>query len=132
MIPANTRVFVYTKPIDMRKGFHGLAAAAKEVIEEDPESGSLFAFVSRDATRLKILWWDRTGYCLLYKRLEWGVFKIPAAVGQTASVVIDVRELAKIIEGIGLPPKNHRMYKEVANAAVRAFTNGKTASTSSV
>lgn len=132
MIPASTRVFVCTTPLDMRKGFDGLAAAAKDIIDEDPESGSLFVFVSLHATRLKILWWDRTGYCLLYKRLEWGVFKLPGPTGQSASVIIDVRELAKILEGIGMPPKNHRMYKEAANAAIRTFTNAQVASTSNM
>jgi hypothetical protein len=70
MLPQTVRIFVCTTPQDMRRSFDGLALAARELLGEDPQSGALFAFVGKRATRLKLLWWDRNGYCLQYKRLR--------------------------------------------------------------
>jgi transposase len=96
----------------MRCSFDGLAAAARETLKQDPESGALFLFANKRGHRVKILWWDRTGYCLLQKRLEWGAFRLPRALDANAtSVAIDVAELSKILEGVTLPPKKHRMRK---------------------
>ena len=66
MIPANVRIFLCTEPVDMRRSFDGLALAARERLGQDPRQGGLFAFVNRRANRLKLLWFDRNGYCLLY------------------------------------------------------------------
>jgi transposase len=79
----------------------GLAASTKEMLGKDPRSGALFIFVNKAGDRLKALWWDRTGYCLLYKRLERGVFRFPSAMrpGDT-NVAIDATELGKILEGL--------------------------------
>jgi hypothetical protein len=78
MIPAHVRIFVCTEPVDLRRSFDGLALAARERLGHDPRAGGLFAFVNRRANRLKILWFDRNGYCLLYKRLHQAVFVSPA------------------------------------------------------
>ena len=56
----------------MRKQYDGLSALVIDIIDEDPQSGHLFLFVNRRRDRLKILWWDGSGYCLLAKRLEHG------------------------------------------------------------
>jgi transposase len=113
MIGRNVAIYVATTPIDMRKSFDGLAAAARESLRKDPESGALFVFANRRGHRVKILWWDRTGYCLLQKRLEWGAFRLPRTLDANAtSVAIDVAELSKILEGVKLPPKKHRMRKK--------------------
>lgn len=110
MIPAQVPIFVATAAADMRRGFDGLAAAAREVLGEDPQSGALFLFLNRRRDRLKILWYDRTGFCLLYKRLERGVFRIPEPLRpEDAGVRIDARELARILEGVALPPSRLRM-----------------------
>ena len=68
------KVFVAIEPCDMRKGFNGLHAAVTERLGEDPKSGALFVFCNRRRTRLKILYWDRTGLWVLTKRLEEGTF----------------------------------------------------------
>lgn len=68
------RVFVYGKPVDMRKSFDGLYGLTKHVLGEDPLSGHLFVFVNRRGNYLKTLYWDRTGFCLWAKRLERGQF----------------------------------------------------------
>jgi transposase len=122
MIGRNVAIYVAVTPVDMRKSFDGLATAAREVLAKDPESGALFVFANKRGHRVKILWWDRTGYCLLQKRLEWGAFRLPRALDANAtSVAIDVAELARILEGVKLPPKKHRMRKQ-AEAQPSIFT----------
>jgi transposase len=118
MIGRNVAIYVATTPIDMRKSFDGLAAAARESLRKDPESGALFVFANKRGHRVKILWWDRTGYCLLQKRLEWGAFRLPRALDANATTVaIDVAELSKILEGVKLPPKKHRMRKQAEDTS---------------
>jgi transposase len=79
MLPRAVAIFAATEPVDMRRSFDRLAAA-KETLGQDPRSGAPFLFVNRSADRLKALWWDRTGYCILYKRLERGTFRMPSAL----------------------------------------------------
>ena len=73
-LPPSTRIFVATKPTDMRKGFDSLAVLVRDFLGEDPLSGHLFVFRNRPGDRLKILWWDRDGLAIWYKRLEEGSF----------------------------------------------------------
>jgi transposase len=101
MIPAAVRIFVCTEPQDMRRSFDGLALAARQVVGEDPQGGALFCFVNKRANRLKVLWWDRNGYCLLYKRLHRAVFELPAPGASGRPVVrVDGRGLASILSGV--------------------------------
>jgi transposase len=118
MIPGRVSIYVATEPLDLRRSFDGLAAVVREVLREDPLSGALFLFFNRAADRRKALWWDRSGYCLLYKRLERGAFRVPRAVTPGAtSVVIDAAELAKILEGIALSPSKLRRVVPFAETA---------------
>lgn len=87
-----------TTPQDMRRSFDGLALAAREVVGEDPQGGTLFVFRGKTATRVKVLWWDRNGYCILYKRLHQARFELPR--GEGASVHIDGRQLAALLAGV--------------------------------
>ncbi|MGH8430313.1 MAG: IS66 family insertion sequence element accessory protein TnpB [Solimonas sp.] len=66
------RVFVYGQPTDMRKSYDGLYALVRNALSLDPCSGSLFVFINRRGTQTKILYWDRTGFCVWAKRLEQG------------------------------------------------------------
>lgn len=93
MIPATVRIFVCTEPQDMRRGFDRLAIAAREHVGEDPRSGALFCFANRRANMLKILWWDDTGYFVLYKRMHDAVVPLPRADGRVSSVRIDACQL---------------------------------------
>jgi len=120
MIPAGTRIWVCTTPVDMRRSFDGLAAAAQTQMAKNPETDGLFVFVNKRGNRLKAMWWDRTGYCLLYKRLEWGQFRLPAFTKGATCVAIDVRELGQILLGVGLPPKKHRMRDRVERDSLQA------------
>ena len=99
MIPSSVRIFVCTEPQDMRRSFDGLARATREVLGEDPQGGALFCFVNKRANRLKILWWDRNGYCLLYKRLHQATFVMPS-VGDDGLPLIDSKQLARLVAGV--------------------------------
>jgi transposase len=98
MIPAAVRIFVCTDAIDMRQGFDRLAQLVKSRLGEDPQAGSIFVFANRKATRLKALWFDTNGYCLLYKRLHRAVFELPPTTGGGA-VQIDARRLGELLRG---------------------------------
>ena len=98
MIPAAVRIFVCTEAIDMRQGFDRLAQLVRSRLGEDPQTGSLFVFANRNATRLKALWFDSNGYCLLYKRLHRAVFELPPA-GGGGSVQLNAAELATLLRG---------------------------------
>ena len=76
-IPRNARVFLATQPTDLRKGFDGLMALVQNVIEQDPFSCHLFVFRNQRRDRLKILWWDKDGLAIFYKRLERGAYQFP-------------------------------------------------------
>jgi transposase len=68
MLPTTVRILVCTVPQDMRRSFYRLALTVNELLGEDPQSGALYVFVGKSATRTKVLWWDRNGYCLLYNQ----------------------------------------------------------------
>ena len=100
MLPSSVRIFVCTTPQDMRRSFDGLAQAARQLLGEDSQSGALFVFVGRRPTRVKVLWWERNGYCLLYKRLHRAIFRLPDATPGTLSVRIDGAALAALLAGV--------------------------------
>lgn len=107
MIPAHVRIFVCTEPMDLRRSFDGLALAARERLGEDPRAGGLFVFANRRANRCKIVWFDRTGACLLYKRLHAARFAIPTA-GSAPGARLDGPGLATLLEGVPTAPRARR------------------------
>ena len=112
MIPAQLRIFVCSEPVDMRCGFDRLAQLAKERVGEEPQSGALFVFCAKRATRLKVLWFDHNGYCLLYKRLHQSVFTLPLD-GARAYVQINGAQLATLLQGQHrTSPRNGRRRKK--------------------
>jgi transposase len=99
----SVRIYWCVEPADMRRGFDTLAASVKEFLRQDPFSGNLFLFVGRGKDRLKILYWDKDGFALWYKRLEEGAFKLPSLKSAGgASVELKATELAMLLEGIDL------------------------------
>jgi transposase len=100
MTPPSVRVFIASVPVDLRRSFDSLAGCVQDLLQQDPLSGHLFVFRNRSGDRVKILYWDRTGYCLWYKRLEKGTFSVP--VGPRASAEISAAELVLLLEGIDL------------------------------
>lgn len=105
MLPASVRVLVCTAPQDMRASFDTLAAVVREVLHEEPQSGALYVFVGKRPTRVKVLWWDRNGYCLLYKRLHRALFARPGAVSGTAAMSIDGAALHQLLSGVAREEK---------------------------
>lgn len=121
-IASRTRIFLAVEPTDMRKGFDGLFALAETAIEQDPFSGHLFLFRNRRRDRLKILYWDRDGLALWYKRLEQGRFQFPTDAARCASgepprsCEIRADELAMLLGGIDLACVQRRKRYERTSA----------------
>jgi transposase len=109
-LPPSVRLFIARGATDMRKSFDTLAALVIEVVDEDPQSGHLFLFVNRRRDRLKVLWWDRSGYCLLAKRLEHGQFRVfDRADGTAGAFEMQASDLALILDGIDLRGAKRRL-----------------------
>lgn len=99
----SVRIFVSTKPVDMRLSFDGLFGLVQNQIRQDPFSGALFLFRSRRGNFIKVLWWDLDGFAIFAKRLEVGVFRFPDVHfvnGQYAPVEIERAQLMMLLEGI--------------------------------
>jgi len=105
MIPHGVDVFIGLDPIDMRWSFDRLAGVVAARIGREPRGGALFVFFGRRRDALKILFFDGSGLCIFYKRLDKGVFKVPEAPQQGASSVeIDERTLEDLLDGIDVAP----------------------------
>jgi transposase len=102
-LPPSVRIYVATAPCDMRKQFDGIAVLVEQELRQQPRSGHLFVVFNRRGDMVRILFWDRSGYCLVSKRLEKGVFRMPwdHPVDGT-HVEMEAAELALILEGIDL------------------------------
>ena len=98
------RIWLATTPVDMRRSFDALAEHVRTILTHDPMSGHLFVFRSRNSERVKILWWDKDGYALFYKRLERGTFQFPTA-GET-SVAIGSEQLKRLLFGCVIHAKS--------------------------
>ena len=97
------RIFVSTRPVDMRRSFDGLLQLAQTVIRQDPYSGHLFLFRSRRGNLIKALWWDLDGWAIFAKRLETGTFRFPDVRfvdGEYQPVEIERADLILLLEGI--------------------------------
>ena len=100
--PAAIKIYVAVQPVDMRKQFNGLWSAAQEILQEDPKSGAVFAFINQSRTRLKLLYWDGTGVWVLAKRLEQGRFSWPAPSENKSKLSLAPEALALLVGGIEL------------------------------
>ncbi len=101
-----SRIFAYSQPTDMRKSFQGLLVLVQRVFtDQDPYSGSLFVFINRRGNYIKILRWDRTGFCLYAKKLERGRFLLPS---KAESQELTDQSLRFILDGIPLGAR-HRV-----------------------
>jgi transposase len=98
-LPSSVRILLWSEPVDLRRGFDGLAALVRRA-GEDVFSGHLYCFVSRRSTRIKILTWQRGGFVLLYKRLDQGRFGPPR--GDGAQLSLDAAQLALLLDGVDL------------------------------
>ncbi|MEJ2755263.1 MAG: IS66 family insertion sequence element accessory protein TnpB [Gammaproteobacteria bacterium] len=97
---STTKVWLCVAPTDMRKSFNGLSSLVKHQLNENALSGDLFIFVNRRKTLMKVLYFDRHGYCIWMKKLEQGAFQIPR--GGADKISLDYTQLKLILEGIDL------------------------------
>ncbi len=92
------KIYLALGDTDMRKSINGLSIMVERQFELDPFSGSLFVFCSRSRKTMKILYWDRNGFCLWHKRLEKERFRWPEEEGERME--IEQRELMWLLEGL--------------------------------
>lgn len=110
MIPPGVRIFVCPQPVDMRYGFDRLVQVARDRLGQDPiVGGALFVFAARSAQRLKILWFENNGLCLLYKRLHGAVFEWPLGEQGAPALRIDAVALATLLAGVARPRTPRRL-----------------------
>jgi transposase len=113
-LSAAVRVFLCTRPTDLRKGFDGLSGLVQECFSLDVLTGHLFLFLNRRRDRIKILYFDRDGLVIWYKRLEVGSFQNPvptpgnAQLSGSAGIELSVTDLALILNGIDLATARRR------------------------
>jgi len=108
----SVRVFVYGQPTDMRKSFDGLYALVRSALKQDPMTGALFVFINRRGTQTKVLYWDRTGFCVWAKRLEQG--RLVSDWRAMCSREMDWTELKLLLEGIE-PGRRRKRYRCAKN-----------------
>lgn len=108
-LPSSVRVYVATAPIDLRKSFHGLSVAVVSELGGDPLSGHLYVFHNKRANLVRVIFWDRTGYVIVSKRLARGRFRfVQQAVSGEPSIELEGAELSLILEGIDLSEASRR------------------------
>lgn len=119
LVPRAVRVYFATQPVNLRKSFDGLSNEIRHALGHDPLSGHVFVFLNRRKNQVKLLVWTRGGFTIVHKRLERGTFTFPARVSAgAASVVIDVHELAMLLEGIEIErAKTKRRWEPAAPLA---------------
>lgn len=102
MIPRGVEVFVGLDPIDLRWGFDRLVGIVAERLGRSARSGALFVFFGRRRAALKVVFFDGTGLCVFYKRLDKSTFRIPMAPEGTKTILIDERALDALLDGVDL------------------------------
>lgn len=109
-LPPSVKIFLASRPVDMRLSFDRLEALVRDVLVEDPYSGHLFVFRNRRGDRVKILYWDRSGFCIWYKLLEQGTFRLPKSTA--TCIEMEAAELSLLLEGIDLSAaRRHRRFR---------------------
>lgn len=99
MIQAHgVQIWVCAAPVDMRKSFDSLAEHVRAFLGHDPLSGNLFVFRGKHSQRIKILWWDRNGLAIYYKRLEKGAFAFPPS--DASCMPVTRGELTQLLTGM--------------------------------
>src|SRR5213593_4826456 len=104
------RILAYRHPVDMRRSFDGLMGLVQARLREDVLSGSLYVFFNRRGNLLKLLFWDRTGFCVFAKRLEHGRFVLP---GDADTEELSMRAFELILDGMSLDVRRMHRAKVV-------------------
>jgi len=98
--PPAVRIWLATQPADLRRSFDGLAELVRQHLHDDPLSGHVFVFCNKRRDRVKLLYWDEDGFVIVYKRLEEGRFRFPAAGAGQGGVSVRAAELAMLLDGV--------------------------------
>lgn len=119
-LPPSVRIFAAVEPVDARKSFDGLAAVVRDSLGGDPMTGHMYFFLNRRGDMAQILFWDRTGFVVMRKRLEAGTFRmVRNADGNKSSMEIDAAELGLMLEGIDLATvKRRKRFKWEPQSAI--------------
>ena len=91
---SQVRIWLCTIPTDMRKSYNGLSALVKNALQGNPLSGELFVFVNRRQNQMKVLYFDRSGYCIWSKKLEQGQFVVRGCAGWKTTAELDPTQTA--------------------------------------
>ena len=113
-LPSTVRIWLAVEPVDMRGSFNALAGHTRH-LGHDPADGHLYVFVNRRRTLMKMLFFDRSGYCFLSKRLERGTFERPAVAGGERQLRLDATTLSMWLEGVALRAPRRRRYASRAS-----------------
>ena len=109
MIPHGVEIFVGLEPIDLRWSFDRLAGIVTERIGRDVRSGAMFVFFGKRHDAIKVVFFDGSGLCLFYKRLDAGIFRVPEMQpGESATVEIDEAALDDLLDGIDVQARRSR------------------------
>lgn len=102
------RIYLHTKPIDMRKSFDALFGIVTSDFQRDVRQGGLYLFINQSRNRIKLLYWDSDGLAIWMKRLEGGTFQRPQASDDAKQVVLDSTQLQLLLSGIELATVKRR------------------------
>ena len=117
--PPAVRIWLCSQPVDLRRSFDGLAEMVRQHLQDDPLSGHVFVFRNRRSDRVKLLYWDDDGFVIVYKRLEEGSFRFPAAAEGQRGVTLRAAELAMLLDGVDWQnaKRSHRYRRPAGPAA---------------
>ena len=119
-LPPSVKVYFATELVDMRNGIDGLRAIVERVLRLNPNAGHLFVFVGKTRDKVKILFWDKNGYVVYFKRLEQGRFQMPAVDEKRTRVEMEATELAMLLDGIDLNAKRLRRWTPSIESGIDA------------
>ena len=107
-LSSDLKIYAYTRPTDMRKGFNGLSGIVRSEFQSDPTDGSLFVFINRRRDRMKLLHFDGGGYWLYYRLLEAGTFEELKPTNDSSRLRIDATQLSMLLAGVSLVASRSR------------------------
>jgi transposase len=112
-LPRNTRIYVHLPPTDLRMSFDGLSGIVRSAFAADLLDGGWFLFLNKRRDRIKILYWDRDGLALWYKRLEAGTFEqLRALADDSTTRELDATQLALLLNGVRLDAARRKRFAQ--------------------
>ena len=117
-LPPSVQIHFATALVDMRNGIDGLRRMVEGTLKKDPYEGHLFVFVGKAKDKIKILFWDRSGFVLYLKRLEKGRFQLPVVDARRTHVAMEPAQLAMLLDGIDLNARRLARWKPASNKGI--------------